>query len=74
MTGTRLGVLCEAFALSFIGVIFGIFVSWQLTIIVVVALLVVGISIYLDVSLTVWVIQKSAPVLEHASSVRLDVC
>ncbi len=74
MAGTRLGVICEAFSLSCVGLILGIFISWQLTIVVVVALLLVAVVAYLDVRLAIWVTQKSAPVLEHASSVRLDFC
>ncbi|CAF2451835.1 unnamed protein product [Rotaria sp. Silwood2] len=34
MTGTRLGAMSEALALSFFGILFGCFISWQLTLIV----------------------------------------
>ena len=60
MTGTRLGVICEAFALSCFGLIFGILFSWQLTIIVFFPLLFQGIIVYLNVQLnkmaetTIW--------------------
>jgi hypothetical protein len=73
MAGARLGIMCEALALSIIGLIFGSFISWQLTAIVFVALLITGIAACLDVALTVWVTEKSAPFLEHASSVRIHV-
>jgi ATP-binding cassette subfamily B (MDR/TAP) protein 1 len=72
MTGTRLGVICEAFALSCFGLIFGIFISWQLTIITFVALLIIGIVVYLDMRLILYQSQKSDVILGHASSVRLD--
>ncbi|CAF5148714.1 unnamed protein product, partial [Rotaria sp. Silwood1] len=31
MIGTRLGVICEALALTFFGILFGCLISWQLT-------------------------------------------
>ncbi|CAF3691000.1 unnamed protein product [Rotaria sp. Silwood1] len=34
ITGSRLGVICEATALSFFGILFGCLISWQLTLIV----------------------------------------
>jgi hypothetical protein len=74
MAGARLGVMCEALSLSIIGLIFGAFISWQLTAIVFVGVLITGINVYLDVTLSVWITEKSTPFLEHASSVRLNVC
>ena len=59
MAGTRLGVICEGFALTCFGLIFGILVSWQLTIIVFIAFLIVAVVVYLDVRLTIWMTQKT---------------
>jgi ABC-type bacteriocin/lantibiotic exporter with double-glycine peptidase domain len=72
MAGTRLGVICEGFALSCFGLIFGIFVSWQLTMIVFICFLIVGVVVYLDVRLTIWMNQKSAVILGNTSSVSLN--
>jgi ATP-binding cassette subfamily B (MDR/TAP) protein 1 len=74
MAGTRLGVICEGFSLSCFGLIFGMFISWQLTLIVFIAFLIVAVIVYLDVRLTIWMTQRSDVVLGHTSSVRLDSC
>ena len=51
MAGTRLGVICEALALSCFGLLFGIFFSWQLTLVIVFPFIFLGIVVYLDIRL-----------------------
>ncbi len=71
MTGTRLGVICEAVALIFFGFLFGCFFSWQLTIIVWIPLFIFCMIIYLDIWLNTWLKQQTNPTIARASLVRL---
>ncbi|CAF1250836.1 unnamed protein product [Rotaria sordida] len=49
MTGTRLGVICEALAMSFFGMAFGCVIQWQLTLIAFGSLFIILIVTYGDV-------------------------
>ena len=51
MVGIRLGAICGALAVSCVGFVFGIFFSWELTIIVVVYIFLVIIGSYIETRL-----------------------
>ena len=70
MTGTRLGVICEALALSFFGILFGCFISRQLTIIIFVPLVILVIVTYGNVYIRISLNQQSGEILGRASTVR----
>ncbi|CAF3902571.1 unnamed protein product [Rotaria sp. Silwood1] len=67
MTGTRLGVICEAVALSFFGILFGCFISWQLTLIVFAPLFFLFLIVYGEVSVRSWMTQQSGLINGRAS-------
>ena len=70
MTDTRLGVICEAVALSFFGILFGCFISWQLTLIVFGPLFCYFLVIYVEVCLHLRMTQQSGHIIGQASMVR----
>ncbi|CAF2990239.1 unnamed protein product [Rotaria sp. Silwood2] len=72
MTGTRLGVICEIVALSFFGILFGCFISWQLTLIAFAPLFLLFLIVCGEVSLRSWITQQSGLIIGRASMVRLD--
>jgi ATP-binding cassette subfamily B (MDR/TAP) protein 1 len=69
MAGTRLGAMCETVALIFFGFLFGIWFNWQLTMIVFIPLLIIGVVFYLDINLQQWLNQHSRIILDRASTV-----
>jgi ATP-binding cassette subfamily B (MDR/TAP) protein 1 len=72
MVGTRLGAICESVALSVFGFLFGIFFSWQLTMIVLLTLLIVIITAYLNIRLNMHLSKQSNIILRRANMVRSD--
>jgi ATP-binding cassette subfamily B (MDR/TAP) protein 1 len=72
MVGTRISVICEAGALSLFGFLFGIFFSWQLTMISLFYFLIVVISAYLNIRLNMRLNEQSNLVLQQANIVRSD--
>ncbi|CAF1071435.1 unnamed protein product [Rotaria sordida] len=67
MAGARLGAICEALALSFFGILFGCFISWQLTLIVFGPLFCYFLVIYGEMRLRLQVIQQSGCIIGRAS-------
>ncbi len=72
MTGTRLGIICESLALFGFGLLFGIFFSWQLTLIVFIPTPIYLIISCLSVRLEIWYNKQFAFILNRASTVRLN--
>ena len=70
MVGTRLGVICETIALTAVGVVFGIFFSWQLTILVVFMLLFVLVINYINVYFSRTLRKQPDDILHRANTVR----
>jgi ATP-binding cassette subfamily B (MDR/TAP) protein 1 len=70
MIGTRLGVICETLALSCFGLLFGSFFSWQLTMIVFIALFIIGLTTYLNVRWSKNLNKQSDLILQRANTVR----
>lgn len=70
MIGTRMGVICEALALFWFGLLLGISFSWQLTMIVLGPLLLLTVCIYWNVRLDKWLYQQSGFHIGRASTVR----
>ncbi|CAF4277015.1 unnamed protein product, partial [Rotaria sp. Silwood2] len=73
MIGTRLGVICETLALMFFGILFGWFISWQLTLIVFSPLFILFIVIYGVVRLSLWVTEQSNQIFRQASTLAVEV-
>ncbi|CAF2852867.1 unnamed protein product [Rotaria sp. Silwood2] len=71
MTGTRLGVICEIVALSFFGILFGCFISWQLTLIAFAPLFLLFLIVCGEVSLRSWITQQSGLIIGRASMIEL---
>ncbi|CAF3218820.1 unnamed protein product [Rotaria sp. Silwood2] len=69
MTGTRLGAMSEALALSFFGILFGCFISWQLTLIVFGPLFIFFIVTYVNVCLNMRLNQQSRHIIGRAGTV-----
>lgn len=69
MTGTRLGVTCEALALVFIGLVFGLLFNWQLTIIVIIPLVTYGFLILIDIYIGQCLWKKYGSIFERANTV-----
>ncbi|CAF1578372.1 unnamed protein product [Rotaria sordida] len=73
MTSTRLGAICEAVALSFFGILFGCFISWQLTLIVFAPLFFLFLIVYGQVILLSWVTQQSGLINGQASMLVVEI-
>ncbi|CAF4544511.1 unnamed protein product [Rotaria sp. Silwood1] len=73
ITGSRLGVICEATALSFFGILFGCLISWQLTLIVFGAVVIQCIVTYGDMSLRIWLNQRYRQIIGRASTLAVEV-
>jgi len=71
MAGARLGIICESFSMSCFGLLFGIFFSWQLTMIVFFALVFQGIIAVLETKLSKRLKEETDLILQRASTVRL---
>jgi ATP-binding cassette subfamily B (MDR/TAP) protein 1 len=72
MLGTRLGAICEAVALACFSFLFGIFFSWQLTMIVFLTFLIISITTYLKIRWSKHLNKQSDLVLQRANTVRSD--
>jgi ABC-type bacteriocin/lantibiotic exporter with double-glycine peptidase domain len=70
MTGTRLGLICETLALIFFGLLFGILLSWQLTLIALSPLLLLIPAMYLSVRLEMWLNNLCDSIREQANMVK----
>ena len=70
MVGTRLGVICETIALLLCGFAFGIFFSWQLTMIVVVMCILMLFIGYINVYFGKILRKESGDILQKANTVR----
>ena len=73
MAGTRLGVICEAIAISLFGVLFGLAFNWQLTVIVVLPMISFTIFTLADIRLNRWIRKQSSRISEKMNSVRSNV-
>jgi ABC-type multidrug transport system fused ATPase/permease subunit len=71
MIGIRLGLMCEVLALSGFGLVFGIFFSWQLTMIVFLTVLIIIGTASLNVHLNVYLKKQSGPLLQRANTVKI---
>jgi len=74
MTGTRLGIICESFALIFFGLLLGMLFSWQLSIIIVIPFLTLVIISYMNIRLQIWMEQQKSLIRGRASTVSSNVC
>ncbi|CAF1544603.1 unnamed protein product [Adineta ricciae] len=73
LTGSRLGVICQSFAMSCIGLLFGIFFNWQLTMIIFFSSFTIAILGYLYIRFNMWLNQQSGLIIERASSLAIEV-
>ncbi|CAF1393900.1 unnamed protein product [Adineta steineri] len=73
MTGTRLGVICETLALICFGLLFGIFLSWQLTLIALFPFLLLIPAMYLNVRLEMWLDGMCSLIREQANMIAVEV-
>jgi ABC-type multidrug transport system fused ATPase/permease subunit len=72
ITGTRLGIIFESLSLSCFGLVLGFLFSWQLTIIIVIAVLLFIIITSINIRLEVWYNRQSSASITRASTVRLN--
>ena len=70
----QLGAICESFSLTFVSLSLGLLFSWQLTIIIFIALVLFIFFSYLHVRFTMGHCQKTGFILEQASSVGSYCC
>ncbi|CAF3876296.1 unnamed protein product [Rotaria sp. Silwood1] len=73
MTDTRLGVVCEILALWIFGILFGCFISWQLTLIVFCSFVILCIVSYGQVCLRLSMDQQSDHIIRQASTLAVEV-
>ena len=73
MVGIRLGVICEALTVAFFGFLFGIFFSWQLTIIVSLMFVIILLASYMKMHFTRRLSEQSDAILRRANAVRSDI-
>lgn len=69
MTGTRLGIIVEAFTMFTVGLILGSLFSWQLTLIVTVLNLIVFFLACMEIRSHAILTERTSVILERASSV-----
>jgi ABC-type multidrug transport system fused ATPase/permease subunit len=72
MAGTRLGVVCEILAMSGLAFILGLCVSYQLTLVIFLPLIVIIVITYLDIRFKAKINERSDQKIEQASSVSLE--
>ncbi|CAF4302828.1 unnamed protein product, partial [Rotaria sordida] len=70
MTGARLGIVCESIVMFGIGVVLGVFVSWQLTLIVLFYIVSLFVIAVMHIRWQARLNKRSDDILESASSVR----
>jgi ABC-type multidrug transport system fused ATPase/permease subunit len=72
VVGIRLRIMCEVFALSCFGILFGMFFNWLLTMIVCLTILIIFVIAYLNVNLNIYLKKQSGPTLQRANTVSSD--
>ncbi|CAF1681406.1 unnamed protein product, partial [Adineta ricciae] len=72
MTGTRLGSLCEGLALCGFGLLFGLLLSWQLTIIVFLPFIAYAVIALIDIWINIELKDRSKAIYGEASSLAVD--
>jgi hypothetical protein len=72
MVGSRLGAICEAFAIFILGFLFGIFFNWKLTIIIYCSFLIGTIAFILYLQFNIFFNKQLKPTLDNANRVRFD--
>jgi len=70
MAGTRLGLICETVALIFFGLLFGILLSWKLTLIALSPVLLLIPAMYLSVRFEMWLNNLCDSIREQANMVK----
>ncbi len=72
MVGIRLGIMFETIALSCFGLLFGLFFSWELTIIVFLTMLIIIVTASLYVYMNAYLKKQSGSLLQKANTVRSE--
>jgi ATP-binding cassette subfamily B (MDR/TAP) protein 1 len=72
MVGARIGAICEAVAMSLFGFVFGIFFSWQLTMIVFITFVIMLLTFYLYLHADIYLSKEPNLIRRDANRVRLD--
>lgn len=70
MVGTRLGMICETVSLVVCGFLFGIFFSWQLTMIVSLMFLILLLNTYINIHFSRILSKQSSEIQQKANTVR----
>ncbi|UJR18570.1 hypothetical protein I4U23_005477 [Adineta vaga] len=73
ISGTRLAVICEAFALVCFGLIFGFYLNWHLIIISFIPIFIFAIISYLQIRSASWLKEQSDIIFGRASSFAIEV-
>ncbi|CAF0847127.1 unnamed protein product [Adineta steineri] len=73
MIGTTLGLILQGFALFLFGLVFGLLFSRQLTLIMIFPFVLLLISAYVNVRLTVWLKTRTDLIIGRASSLAVEV-
>ncbi|CAF1044852.1 unnamed protein product [Adineta steineri] len=73
MIGTTLGLIFQGFALFLFGLVFGLLFSRQLTLIMIFPFVLLLISAYVNVRLTVWLKTRTDLIIGRASSLAVEV-
>jgi hypothetical protein len=64
--------MCEVFALSCFGILFGMFLNWLLTMIVCLTIIITFVTGYVNVNLNVYLKKQSGPILQRANTVSFS--
>lgn len=72
MIGARLGLICETVALVALGFIFGVFFSWELTMIVFVMFLIILLTTCMNVHFSRILSKQSNELLQRTNTVRAN--
>ncbi|CAF2124172.1 unnamed protein product, partial [Rotaria magnacalcarata] len=73
MTGTRLGIIFESFAMTCFGLLLGMIVSWQLTIIIFIPFLIIVVTAYLNLRLQMQMNEETNAIHGRASVLAVEV-
>ena len=74
MVGARLGLIFETVALAAFGLIFGLFFSWQLTMIVFAMFLIILLNTCMNIHFSRVLSKQSKALLQTANTVRSILC
>lgn len=74
ITGIRLGIIFETFSMCLIGLILGCLLSWQLSLIATLFILIVFVVSLTDVQLETRIAKRTSVILEQASAVNILRC